>query len=142
MNFSDDQENDLVVDMTPMIDCVFLLLIFFLVATVVKKTEEEIDVNLPQAKFTSEKKYSDETLPLVIGIDKSGQFYIDGSPVGKQRLHLALKEVAQSDPKRRIRIDGDRDARFQDLASIMELCSFEGLTNVGIHTEQKAVQKK
>lgn len=122
------------VNMTPMIDCVFLLLIFFLVATVVKKVEKELDVDLPRAEHATDRKYTEQK-PLVIGIDAQGNYFLNGDPVGLERLNSSLRQAAQENANRRVRIDGDKKASFQDLTHILELCQFEGLKNVGIHTK-------
>jgi biopolymer transport protein ExbD len=56
-------------------------------------------------------------------------------PVDTERLHRRLREVAAADPNRRVRIDGDRATRFEDIIRIVDLCQFEGLRNVGLHTK-------
>lgn len=121
------------VNMTPMIDCVFLLLIFFLVATVVKKTEKEVEVDLPEAIHAVDTKYA-ESKTTVIGVGKESELYMNGAAVTVSELHRHLREIAQATPEARIRIDGDRDAPFQALTHVLDLCSFEGLKIVGIHT--------
>lgn len=128
----DDGTNE--INMTPIIDCVFLLLIFFLVATVLKKVDKELDVELPQAAHATDRKYTEQKL-VVVGVDAEGGFYLDGQPVGLERLHARLGEIAQENPRQRVRIDGDKAASFQSLAHILDICSFEGLKNVGIHTK-------
>ncbi len=136
----DDDDGMSEINMTPMIDCVFLLLIFFLVATVVKKVEKELDVNLPQAAHATDRKYTDQK-PLVLGIDAQGNYYVNGDPVGLERLNTMIHQAAQENPNRRVRIDGDQQASFQNLTHILELCNFEGLKNVGIHTKSPGAQR-
>ena len=65
----DDGTNE--INMTPIIDCVFLLLIFFLVATVLKKVDKELDVELPQAAHATDRKYTEQKL-VVVGVDAEG----------------------------------------------------------------------
>ncbi len=133
MRFSSNTDDENVeIQMTPMIDCVFLLLIFFLVATVLKKIDNELKVDLPISAAAM--KTPTENEMLIISIDSEGKFHIGAAPVSLEMLHSKLKEVARENKDRRVRIDGDKKAPFQSLVHIMDLCKFEGLTNVGIHT--------
>jgi biopolymer transport protein ExbD len=48
-------------------------------------------------------------------------------------LHQRVREAALKNPEGRVRIDADRDTRFQDIVEVIELCQFEGMRNVGLH---------
>jgi biopolymer transport protein ExbD len=121
----------------PMIDCMLVLIIFFLVATTMKMTEKQLPVELPSAAGA----IATEQVPdlLIIGIDRDGKPYLanDGivEAVDTERLHQRLRESARANPEQRVRIDGDRNARFEDVVRVMDLCQFEGLKNVGLHTQ-------
>ena len=71
------QKDDVQIDMAPMIDMVFLLLIFFMVASVV--VTEKIDIKLPESK--SAKVPEDITGRLVLAVDANDQIYIGMAPV-------------------------------------------------------------
>jgi biopolymer transport protein ExbD len=124
----------------PMIDCMLVIIIFFLVATTMKQHEKQLPINLPvsAAALTVEK------LPdiFAIALDRQGRAYISTGdrvePVDNERLHSRVREVARINPGQRIRIDGDRDARFEDIVRIIDLCQFEGLRNVALHTKSDA----
>ena len=49
-------------------------------------------------------------------------------------LHGRLKTEGARDPGRRIRIDGDQLAKYQDIVHVLDLCQFERLTNISMHT--------
>jgi biopolymer transport protein ExbD len=121
----------------PMIDCMLVIIIFFLVATTMKRREKQLPINLP----VSAAALSIEKLPNIfaIGLDRQGRAYISTGDrveqVDNERLHARIREVARANPGQRIRIDGDRDARFEDIVRIIDLCQFEGLRNVGLHTK-------
>lgn len=120
----------------PMIDCMLVIIIFFLVATTMKQHEKQLPINLPvsAAALTIEK------VPdmFIIGLDRQGGTYISTGDrtekVDNERLHALIRETARANPGQRIRIDGDRDARFEDIVRVIDLCQFEGLNNVGLHT--------
>lgn len=127
-----ETDKGLDVQMTSMIDCIFLLIIFFLVSSQMKKVEKELPVNLPDSAAALNVKAAPDMI--VVGIDNNGSFYIGGEPVGYEALQTKLREAAAANPDRRIRIDGDESAPFSSLVHIFDICQFEGLTNVGINT--------
>jgi biopolymer transport protein ExbD len=121
-----------------LIDCIFFLLMFFMVATSFKqpsnpKKQPELPITLPASQASLERGGAGAA-PLVIGVDQSGQLFLDGAPVSTQMLHGRLKIEAAADPARRIRIDGDQLAKYQDIVHVLDLCQFERLTNISMHT--------
>jgi biopolymer transport protein ExbD len=135
MRVNMDDGSDIAVDMGPLIDCVFLLLIFFLVSSTMKKPEMEIKVDLPEPAISAQANADRE--PAVIAIDKAGQFYMKGVPVGQSELHRKLKEFAAADVETHIRIDVDRESPSRCLVQLLDLCAFEGLKNYALHTRSE-----
>lgn len=132
MRMNMDDGDDVNVDMGPLIDCVFLLLIFFLVSTTMKKPEKEIPLQLPGPAISAVERPSLQVQNLVI--DAEGIFYWGDIPVGQQELHNRVREFGALTPhgRMRIRVDRHTDARF--LVQVLDLVTFEGLTNYAIHT--------
>jgi len=139
MRFEAADDENVEVQMTPMIDCVFLLLIFFLVATVMKKIDNELEVDLPDSDAAVQVQKGSDML--VIGISKQGDYYVNGDMIGLDMLHMRLREAGKENPEQPVRIDGDRSAMMQHLIHILDLCKFEGLKNVSIHTRAKDTDK-
>jgi biopolymer transport protein ExbD len=123
------------VQMAPLIDCVFLLISFFLVATTLKKIEKELPLELPQAAAAVSKQV-DENMT-VVSIDRDGNLFLGSEPVGQGYLGRRLRELAGQDLQHRIRIDADRDAPVWAAVQVLDICNFENLRNVGIRTKQK-----
>lgn len=123
----------------PMIDCMLVIIIFFLVATTLKNKQKELPLQLADAGSALTVVQVPDVL--VIGVDKLGKVYLGGDgaiePADNERLHQQLRQAAQADPGRKIRIDADRDARFLDVVRVVDLCAFEGLHNVGLHTRSE-----
>ena len=132
IRWEDDEQ--VTVQMAPLIDCVFLLLIFFLVATTLKKIEKELPLDLPEAAASVSTQAQDDMT--IISIDRDGNLYLGSEPVGQGYLGRKLRELAGQDPNHRIRIDADRDAPLWAAVQILDMCSFENLKNVGIKTKQ------
>ena len=139
INLGEDEQPE--IGLIALIDCIFFLLMFFMVATSFKqpvgeKPQKELPVNLPTAQ-TSLDRVGAGAPPLTIGVDKRGKLYIDGDGISVQGLHERLKKEAALGVGRPIRIDGDEMARYQDIVHVLDLCQFEGFTQISMHTRQQ-----
>jgi len=131
-----EDDDTVEVQMAPLIDCVFLLLIFFLVATTLKKIEKELPLDLPEAAASVSRQLTDNMT--IISIDAAGNLYLGSEPVGQGYLIEKLREIGANDANPRIRIDADRNAPVWAAVQVLDLCNFEGLRNVGIKTKSVA----
>lgn len=118
--------------MSPLIDAVFLLLVFFLVAMMYRKELRDIDITPPES--ISDQRLLPEDDTLVIGIDTEGAFFVQGRPLTATQLHTELRDVSQANPDRRVRLDADAEAPFWRVAEILDILQFRNLSNVGIRT--------
>ncbi len=134
MKIRNDTEEHIELPLVPMIDMMLVLLIFFMVATTLKTQQQEIPVTLPDSSASLTVR--EEPNVLVIGLDKGGQKYIDGTLTTTEELHRRLHEAATKDVNQVIRLDFDRDIRFDQIVEILDLCRFEGLSNIGFHTRK------
>ncbi|MEA3209992.1 MAG: biopolymer transport protein ExbD [Chthoniobacter sp.] len=130
-------EESFEINLIPMIDCMLVIIIFFLVATTMKNREKELPLDLPEANAALQVEQPPDLF--IIGVDRAGVPYLSTGDfiesVDTERLHQRVREVAAADPSRRVRIDGDRATRFEDIIRVVDLCQFEGLKNVGLHTK-------
>jgi len=132
---SDEEAEEMDVQIAPLIDCVFLLLTFFLCASTMKKAHREVPIQLPHSAAAAKTHAKWDTL--VIEITQDGTIYLDAKPVSTRLLHQRLRQAAQDRPDRRVRIDGDRRTAFQHIVHILDLCQFEGLNNVGVRARDE-----
>ena len=140
MRIREMEEETPEVQMAPLIDCVFLLLIFFLVATTLKKIEKELPLDLPVSAAAIRTPTTDETV--VVSVDRDGNLYLGSEPAGVGYIYQKFREVAKEDPQRRIRIDGDKNAPLGAVVKVLDLCNFEGLRNVRIKCKGEPAVKK
>jgi biopolymer transport protein ExbD len=135
MRIRKPEEEPFEIMLIPMIDCMLVIIIFFLVATTLKSYEKELPLDLPESSAALRVEQPQDLF--IIGVDKTGVPYMSTGdfiePVSNERLHQRIREVAASNPNQRVRIDGDRATRFEDIIRIIDLCQFEGLRNVGLH---------
>ncbi|MGI5869501.1 MAG: ExbD/TolR family protein [Kiritimatiellia bacterium] len=127
-----EDEEPVEIQMTSLIDCVFLLLIFFLVSSQMKKIEKELPIELPHANATRQVKAHPELT--TVSVDRNGGLYVNSRPVGAEGLRAQLREAAREHPNMRIRLNGDVFAPFRSIVHVLDVCQGEGLTVVGINT--------
>ncbi len=136
VDLSDHEEPE--IGLVAMIDCIFFLLMFFMLATTFKQQEDikrqkELHVDLPKAEASVVRAAAAQDA-LVIGVDREGTLFVDAEPVTVQQLHALLNREAAANPQRRIRIDGDRSTPYQNIVHVLDLCQLDGLTNIAMHT--------
>ncbi len=130
------------VEMTPLIDCVFLLLIFFLVTTMLKKLEKQIPVVLPDSTVALAAVAQRQTV--ILGIDADGSWNsgegLDDEGNVRYRplpdLAVFLREVAaERGTEVPIRLDAHRNAPFQKVIDTLDICALQGFEKVGVRIQ-------
>jgi len=107
--------------MTPLIDVVFILLIFFLVTARFVQEDRELPVQLPSAK--SAVPMTMEPQIMVVGIDAKGQFVIDGKTLLIEQVETRIRQEVTNNPlNQTVIIRGDRRVPFQHVVSVMDIC--------------------
>jgi len=130
----DDGEagDDLVLNLTPLIDVVFLLLVFFMLTTTFLDPERELDIDLPQAE--SGAPLEEEDLELVINVFADGRITLAGDAIEPAVLKARLEAAAQRDPDTPVTIRGDRRVEHGDIVGVMDACGLAGLYNLSVGT--------
>ena len=110
------------INLTPMIDCVFLLLIFFLVASRFEELEREMNVVLPQASeampLTSKPK------ELFVNVDREGHAIVRGQRLTSPQLMTILRQAAADNPGRQtVIIRADKRCVWEHVVEVMNLCN-------------------
>ncbi len=132
----EDEELEDGIAMAPLIDVVFLLLIFFLVSTTLTNIDKEIEIDLPEVQATERVK-KEESDFLVIGIDADGLLYVDGEEATRTFLRTSLRDISEEEPDRRIRLDADRKAPFRVVAEVLDQIKVLNLSNFGIKAAEE-----
>lgn len=134
MRLRTSRRDDLEINLAPMIDVVFLLLIFFMVTTSFNR-ESEIQVNLPEA---SAKAQDMKEEPIEISIDSSGRFFVNREVLINTQvatLKLALQKVAAGRTDVPLIISADAVTPHQAVVTAMDAARQVGLTQVSIATK-------
>ncbi|GAB4279459.1 MAG: biopolymer transporter ExbD [Methylomicrobium sp.] len=126
-----DQISD--IDMTPMLDIVFIMLIFFIVTTSFVK-ESGIDVNRPTAQ-TAEKK---EQAHIIVSIKANGEIWIDKRAVDIRAVRANVARLQAENPLGSVIIAADKDAKTHVLVQVMDQIRLAGITNASIATQSES----
>jgi biopolymer transport protein ExbD len=120
--------------LTPLIDVVFLLLIFFLVATRFEQEERDMDVKLPQASEAEPTIASRQEL--FVSLTAEGRFFLGGNEVDLPSLEKTLETAYQRNPGRqRVVIRADRESRTQHLVAVLNACNKANIRNYSVAAE-------
>ena len=115
----DDIDAGEVINLTPMIDVVFLLLIFFLAATTFAREEVELDLRLPQAKSG---KAGNGEQQLVVNVFADGKLTVDGREVTLAALQQKLQAAVQRNAEQAVLVRGDQESRFGTGLAVLDVC--------------------
>ena len=124
----DDNEGATEINLTPMIDCVFLLLIFFLVASTLVEPTRRIVLELPSASGGSPARF--EAPPIVISVDGSGAMFLDGQAVELSDMLDRVDAMIRAEPARAIRLDADRAGAYQRVIDVIDGLRSRGVRGV------------
>lgn len=133
MNFRPRSSEGVEINLAPLIDVVFILLIFFMVTTTFNR-ESELKINLPQASLESKPQ---EDLLLELMIDTSGAYYINGKAVVNSQpvtLVAALEQALDEQKRVSMTIRADARVSHQSVVTAMDSAAKLGITRIAIAT--------
>ncbi|MCA8971354.1 MAG: biopolymer transporter ExbD [Planctomycetes bacterium] len=129
------EEVDATPNLTPLIDIVFLLLVFFLVATTFRKEEVEMDLRLPDATTGTTKK---DARPIIINVLESGALTVDGKEIRMPVLEQMLRSAAKRNEGQEVLIRGDTNTQFGVVARVLDACRAAPLRQIAIGATPRA----
>ncbi len=129
--FEDSDEST--IDMTPMLDIVFIMLIFFIVTTSFVK-ESGIDINRPIAK-SSQKK--DKGNNILVAITQNEEIWIDKRQIDLRALRANIQRLSANDDEVSVIIQADTKAKTGVLVSVMDQIKMAGIESISIATKKE-----
>ncbi|MCB9546337.1 MAG: biopolymer transporter ExbD [Myxococcales bacterium] len=121
------------VDISPLIDMVFILLIFFMVTTTFVK-DAQVELERPSA--ASAKPAS--TKAIRVTLDQRGDVYVDGRPVRPWMVQNRVREQLQGGEERPVLVITDRRVRAEQLLEVVDQCRLAGAKDVAVATDREA----
>ncbi|MFM8578567.1 MAG: ExbD/TolR family protein [Planctomycetaceae bacterium] len=123
-------------EMTPMIDVVFLLMIFFLVASKLDEDDRSIEVVLPQA--AAAKPLTSRPREFVINIDRDGNIFAGATPVSLDDLAVLLRQSASDTPQgQTVIVRADEETAHKFVVAVMDACVQSGIEDYQVQSAQE-----
>lgn len=126
MEFVRPKRTSLSLDMAPLIDVVFQLLIFFMLSS--SFLTPMLRLTLPKASTRDEQ----QAQRLVVSVDKTGQVFVNTQPVSLEMLQDELKRRLGSDPSRTVHLRGDEEMSYKLFVRVMDIARQAGARQINI----------
>ena len=121
------ESDDSAIDMTPMLDIVFIMLIFFIVTTSFVK-ESGVTVSRPSAQTAAEDKKGN----IMVAIKPNGEVWIDKRAIDVRSVRANIEKLKSESPESAVVIQADTDARTGLLVKVMDQIRLAGISNISI----------
>ncbi len=133
MRYREREETQQDIDISPLIDMVFILLIFFMVtATFVK--DMDLEINRPKASSST----LSSSKAIRVYIDASGDTFLDGQPIRTWVIQSRLRELLEQNGDGLVLVVTDASVPAEKLVEVVDQCRLAGASDVGVVTEQEA----
>lgn len=129
-------------NLTPMIDIVFLLIIFFMVGTKfteLSDAEHQLDIDVPEVGVAS--AMTPAPSKRVVKIHESGEIELDQEPVTLAELIDKLSEAQSQYPKLGVIVRGDRKTDLQNAAAVYSACLEAGVSDIGLAVREQTQRR-
>ena len=128
---SNSSESSEVINMSSLLDVLFILIIFFLVTTTFKQQEDDRRVDLPVDKRNQAIANKAGDI-LKINIRKSGAYVIMNKPVSEEMVEKTMKEAVEKRPEVKVLIRADKETKHLYVANVLSICKFVGVKETHI----------
>jgi biopolymer transport protein ExbD len=134
MKFRDSKaiEQSAEIDLAPMLDVVFQILIFFVVSWQFARFERDMDISVPAAEQASERDR--QVGEIIINVRKDGTIVLNNLVVSKEELLDKLKAIYDAYPDQAAILRGSSEADFQSIINVLDVIKEAGIWNVAFST--------
>ncbi|MCK8826558.1 biopolymer transporter ExbD [Natroniella acetigena] len=124
---------DFDLDLAPMIDVVFLLLIFFIVASTLNLEEVKSEIQLPDTEVVE----STQETKINVAITKDGRVYLGERNVQLEELGYLLEDELRDTPQNSLAIFADQEVEFQNVIEVMDIAKKVGIKNLNFALQNR-----
>jgi biopolymer transport protein ExbD len=128
MRFLKKREEDYSINLPSMTDIIFLLLIFFMVATVLKDSTRRLDLQLPEARSGQVA----EVRRLTIEMAADGGISLNGDLITQEQLEQQLQPTGGTEGQRSVMIKADKRLSYGRVIEVMGLCQAAGIADIAV----------
>lgn len=118
------------INMTPMLDVVLNLLVFFLLCSSFANAERRLDLELPTVKQAM--PMVDMPEEITINVSAEGQIVVATTPLSLDQLTQVLEKARKNFPEQAVAIRGSKDVRYQKVAEVIALCKRVGIARLDV----------
>jgi len=136
--FKEDEDPGFAINMTPMVDIIFLLIIFYLTTSSIIQLEQDLSIDLPKQGKQLKTK-APPARPIVVNVrflpgGKAG-YHVENQPMTLSALTVNLSRAKIRNRDQSVVIRGDRNVRWEHVAAVMGCCGQVGITKVAATVE-------
>lgn len=120
--------------MTPMIDMVFLLLVFFMTVSTLARADKQVELDLPESSQSDvPEDLSDRG---TVSLDAEGNIYLHARPLDLETLQAEMKKALELNPELRIHVRADQETPYGEIQKVLRACAEVGAYEVIYATYQ------
>ena len=119
-------------ELAPMIDVVFLLLIFFIVTWQFARFERDMDISVPAAEEAENKDRQQGEI--IVNVREDGSIVLNGRVVSEDELLSKLQSISEAYPDQAVILRGSSEANFQAIINVLDQIKKAGIWNVAFAT--------
>ncbi|BAC89329.1 ExbD/TolR family protein [Gloeobacter violaceus] len=122
------------INMVPLIDVLFSILTFFVLASIFLTRQQGLSLDLPTAKAAKTTQMSEQ---VTLSVTKEGKFFLNKESIDLKSIGPAIKAVVERDPDRLIVIAGDKSVRYKHIVNILDELRQVNATRIAMATDTK-----
>ena len=127
-----EAEADLQLDFVPMVDVLFNLLIFFLLATSLVQAEREMSIALPHAAASG--PISMSMREIIINVHADGAVEVAGKSLTHEELAATIRTAVAANPEQKVSVRGARSASYASIVAVLDTCKGAGIQQPYLET--------
>lgn len=127
-------------NLTPMIDIVFNLIIFFMVGTKFAEIDRSVELRVP--KVAASRNLSQTTASRVVEVYRDGSIRLGNRTVKLEELQQSLRDDLSSGTEVRVMVRGDAEGAFQHVAGVLTACRDAGVRDLAVAVEPAGKQRR
>ena len=131
----EESSDDNVINISSLLDVMFILIIFFLATATFTEEERDIQVNLPQSAAAQSSTQAPKMI--VINVREDGTYHVANQTMDIASLKNTLIEAVSSNPDQKVMVRGDRNALHGNVANAISVCKQVGIRKTNIGYESK-----
>ncbi len=130
-------KEETIINVTSLLDVMFILIIFFLATSTLQREEHDIKVNLPSGMESASLSAASRTI--VINVRKDGSYFLQNRVKTIDDVEQTIKDAVAQNPEQKVLIRGDREALHGRVAAAVRACKSSGIDEANIGYQHRLI---